>query len=207
VRQHSVSNQTYMDLSSPQETLRPRYNAVAWSVLLVRRPRTLLATAGQAALRPAPMVRGFNVRVGIVLHQLPDAPIRARNYLYCLSEKQPDSKKPTDRGRRDASQPVPRDQSVEQRLAREATQHGHGSEEEAPVFDETAARAAEILELLEGLRAFRQRIIDDAQAMAKQIRTPKEQVDASLAKHPDIAKIDASIRRLEAELKAISDNV
>jgi hypothetical protein len=33
------------------------------------------------------------------------------------------------------------------------------------------------------------------------------QVDASLAKHPDIAKIDASIRRLEAELKAISDNV
>jgi uncharacterized coiled-coil DUF342 family protein len=62
------------------------------------------------------------------------------------------------------------------------------------------------LELLEGLRAFRQRIVDDAQSMAKQIKTPKEQVEKSLANHPDICKIDASIRRLEAELKAISDN-
>ncbi|KAF6004286.1 hypothetical protein F1559_004716, partial [Cyanidiococcus yangmingshanensis] len=78
--------------------------------------------------------------------------------------------------------------------------------DEEPIFDETAARAAEILELMEGLRAFRQRIVDDAQKMAKEIKTPKEQVDACLANHPDICKIDASIRKLETELKAISDS-
>jgi hypothetical protein len=139
---------------------------------------------------------------------------RVRRPICCLSEKRPEANQPAGRGQREAAASGQRDTQKRpgqerpppHRLEKEAFRQGHSDRDEEPVFDETAARAAEILELLEGLRAFRQRIVDDAQSMAKQIKTPKEQVEKSLANHPDICKIDASIRRLEAELKAISDN-
>lgn len=132
----------------------------------------------------------------------------------CLSERRSDANQPADWSRREAAAPAQRNARRQPRQERpqqpraeiDSPGRNQADGDEEPVFDETAARAAEILELLEGLRAFRQRIVDDAQKMAKEIKTPKEQVDACLANHPDICKIDASIRKLETELKAISDS-
>ncbi|KAK4538003.1 hypothetical protein CDCA_CDCA15G4028 [Cyanidium caldarium] len=72
-----------------------------------------------------------------------------------------------------------------------------------PMFDEAAARAAELLELLEGLRAFRKRIIHDTETLAKELKHPAPDVDRALRNHPDIRKIDESIHKLEAELSIL----
>jgi len=46
-------------------------------------------------------------------------------------------------------------------------------------FDEVAARAAEIKEVIDGLKKFRQRIIDDTTALAKKIKAPQKKLKAS----------------------------
>jgi len=76
-------------------------------------------------------------------------------------------------------------------------------QEEEEVFDDLAARVAEIKEVIDGLQQFKTRIEDDVTRVAKKVRAPKKQVVETLKNHPDIIKIDTSIEELEAELKTI----
>lgn len=114
-------------------------------------------------------------------------------------------------------------------------------EEGDDALDETAMRAAEIHEVLSGLKDFKNRIITgafypfftyrfctssnfqsrltslfilssvfsgptaDATKLAKKVRAPKKQLEAALASHPDILKIDGHIAELEEELKVLGD--
>jgi len=75
--------------------------------------------------------------------------------------------------------------------------------EEEVSFDEVAARAAEVKEVIDGLLKFRQRIIDDTTTLAKKIKAPQKKLQAALAKHPDILKIDQSVEELEKELEEL----
>ncbi|KAI0561029.1 hypothetical protein FGB62_94g055 [Gracilaria domingensis] len=77
--------------------------------------------------------------------------------------------------------------------------------EEEEQLDENAMRAAEIHEVLKGLEDFKSRIIEDATKLAKKVRAPKKQLEAALASHPDIIKIDGHIAELEEELKILGD--
>lgn len=45
----------------------------------------------------------------------------------------------------------------------------------------------------------------DATKLAKKVRAPKKQLEAALAAHPDILKIDGHIAELEKELKDLGD--
>lgn len=45
----------------------------------------------------------------------------------------------------------------------------------------------------------------DATKLAKKVRAPKKQLEAALASHPDIIKIDGHIAELEEELKILGD--
>ncbi|KAJ8908821.1 hypothetical protein NDN08_005525 [Rhodosorus marinus] len=94
-------------------------------------------------------------------------------------------------GRRDA-QVVKRARTIVVRCA-----------EKEETFDEVAARAAEIKEVIDGLKKFRQRIIDDTTALAKKIKAPQKKLKEALAKHPDILKIDSSLIELEKELNEL----
>lgn len=115
--------------------------------------------------------------------------------------------------------------------------------DEEEKLDEAAMRAADIHEVLKGLRDFKDRIIEgklplivffclfipvdrisgtfrwqygpsfgtilqidvDATKLAKKVRAPKKQLEAALAAHPDIGKIDVHIAELEEELKVLGD--
>mmetsp|Transcript_15113 Transcript_15113/g.32409 ORF Transcript_15113/g.32409 Transcript_15113/m.32409 type:complete len:143 (-) Transcript_15113:181-609(-) len=77
------------------------------------------------------------------------------------------------------------------------------SEGEEVTFDEIAARVAEIKEVIEGLEHFKERIISDATKLAKKVRTPPKKLKEALDNHPDILKIDASVKQLEAELRQL----
>lgn len=52
---------------------------------------------------------------------------------------------------------------------------------------------------------WRKRQHPDATKLAKKVRAPKKQLEAALATHPDIVKIDGHIKELEEELKVIGD--
>ena len=73
--------------------------------------------------------------------------------------------------------------------------------EEEESFDEKAARVAEIKEVMEGLSAFRDRIVADTTKVAKKVKTPPKKLAEVLAQHPDIIKIDESMKQLEEELR------
>ena len=45
----------------------------------------------------------------------------------------------------------------------------------------------------------------DATKLAKKVRAPKKELEAALAAHPDILKIDGHIAELEEELKVLGD--
>ena len=45
----------------------------------------------------------------------------------------------------------------------------------------------------------------DATRLAKKVRAPKKRLEAALASHPDILKIDGHIAELEEELKMLGD--
>lgn len=45
----------------------------------------------------------------------------------------------------------------------------------------------------------------DATRLAKKVRAPKKQLEAALASHPDIIKIDGHIAELEEELRTLGD--
>eukprot|EP00181_Compsopogon_caeruleus_P003146 CAMPEP_0184682064 /NCGR_PEP_ID=MMETSP0312-20130426/5589_1 /TAXON_ID=31354 /ORGANISM="Compsopogon coeruleus, Strain SAG 36.94" /LENGTH=145 /DNA_ID=CAMNT_0027133375 /DNA_START=43 /DNA_END=480 /DNA_ORIENTATION=+ len=79
-----------------------------------------------------------------------------------------------------------------------------GDEDDEGMFDERAARVAEIQEVIDGLKQFRQRIVADATELAKKVKTSKKKLEESLSSHPDILKIDASIVQLESELQLLS---
>ncbi|PXF43395.1 hypothetical protein BWQ96_06890 [Gracilariopsis chorda] len=72
-------------------------------------------------------------------------------------------------------------------------------------LDEAAMRAAEIHEVMNGLKQFKDRIIEDATKLARKVRAPKKQLEAALASHPDIIRIDGHIAELEEELKHLGD--
>ncbi|KAA8496517.1 hypothetical protein FVE85_0246 [Porphyridium purpureum] len=76
-------------------------------------------------------------------------------------------------------------------------------EEEIDSFDEVAARVAEIKEVMEGLTAFKERIIADTTKVAKKVKTPPKKLAEALANHPDIIKIDQSMKQLEEDLRIL----
>lgn len=45
----------------------------------------------------------------------------------------------------------------------------------------------------------------DATKLARKVRAPKKQLEAALASHPDIIRIDGHIAELEEELKHLGD--
>lgn len=49
-------------------------------------------------------------------------------------------------------------------------------DEEEASFDEVAARAAEVKEVIDGLLKFKERIIDDTTAMAKKVKAPQKKL-------------------------------
>lgn len=56
----------------------------------------------------------------------------------------------------------------------------------------------EIDELLEGLQQYRQRTVDDTEAMARKAKIPKGEVRSQLENHPELKKIDALLEDLNA---------
>jgi len=73
-------------------------------------------------------------------------------------------------------------------------------------FDEIAARVAEIKEVIEGLESFKERIITDATKLAKKVKTPPKKLQEALDNHPDINKINESIKQLNVELAQLQSN-
>jgi len=74
--------------------------------------------------------------------------------------------------------------------------------EKAKIMSETTltpASAEEIAEVIAELEQYRQRIIDDSLETAKGVKLPKKLVMAQLEKHPEIAKIDAALKRLRSQ--------
>jgi len=80
------------------------------------------------------------------------------------------------------------------------------SDDEEVTFDAVAARVAEVKEVMDGLIAFRQRIIDDATNLAKKVKASPAKLQQTLENHPDILKIDASLKQLEKELARLESS-
>ncbi|MEO0946549.1 MAG: acetyltransferase [Cyanobacteria bacterium J06641_5] len=60
------------------------------------------------------------------------------------------------------------------------------------------ASAESVVEIIAELEQYRQRIVDDATAMAQKLQLPKKSALAKLEAHPELARIDKMLAELRA---------
>ena len=65
--------------------------------------------------------------------------------------------------------------------------------------EQVPASAAEIEEVIQELEAYRQRIINDAVAIAKKVKIPKKVAIENLKQNPEIIKIEAALQELRPQ--------
>ncbi|NER27939.1 MAG: acetyltransferase, partial [Symploca sp. SIO1C4] len=64
---------------------------------------------------------------------------------------------------------------------------------------EATVSLQEVEEVIAGLEQYRERLINDAMKMAKQVKLPKKQVIAQLEQHPEITKIDQALENIRSQ--------
>lgn len=71
-----------------------------------------------------------------------------------------------------------------------------------PIAVETVSpepSASELLETIQELSSYRDRLRDDVVTLGQKLRLPKAKVDASLADHPELQRIEAILSQLQSQ--------
>ncbi|NEO33637.1 MAG: acetyltransferase [Symploca sp. SIO3C6] len=71
---------------------------------------------------------------------------------------------------------------------------------------EATVSLQEVEEVIAGLEQYRERLINDAMKMAKQVKLPKKQVIAQLEQHPEITKIDQALENIRSQQAAMASS-
>ncbi|NET03279.1 MAG: acetyltransferase [Merismopedia sp. SIO2A8] len=71
---------------------------------------------------------------------------------------------------------------------------------------EATVSLQEVEEVIAGLEQYRERLINDAMKMAKQVKLPKKQVIAQLEQHPEITKIDQALKNIRSQQVAMASS-
>lgn len=71
-----------------------------------------------------------------------------------------------------------------------------------PIAVETVSpepSASELLETIQDLSSYRDRLRNDVVTLGQKLRLPKAKVDASLADHPELQRIEAILSQLQSQ--------
>ena len=71
-----------------------------------------------------------------------------------------------------------------------------------PIAVETVSpepSASELLETIQELSSYRDRLRNDVVTLGQKLRLPKAKVDASLADHPELQRIEAILSQLQGQ--------
>ncbi|PSI02923.1 hypothetical protein [Synechococcus lacustris] len=71
-----------------------------------------------------------------------------------------------------------------------------------PIAVETVSpepSASELLETIQELSSYRDRLRNDVVTLGQKLRLPKAKVDASLADHPELQRIEAILSQLQSQ--------
>jgi predicted nucleic acid-binding Zn-ribbon protein len=65
--------------------------------------------------------------------------------------------------------------------------------------------SAELQETIDELKAYRQRLQDDVVAMGQKLKLPQARIDATLAEHPELQRLDEVLTQLASQLDAAAN--
>ncbi len=65
----------------------------------------------------------------------------------------------------------------------------------------TEPSIAELQDTLKELSAYRDRLRDDVIAMGQKLKLPQKRIDATIAEHPELQRLDVVVEQLEEQIR------
>ena len=65
----------------------------------------------------------------------------------------------------------------------------------------TEPSIAELQDTLKELSAYRDRLRDDVIAMGQKLKLPQKRIDATIAEHPELQRLDVVVEQLEQQIR------